>query len=284
MSFGPLPSKKVNQTKATTSRSASQSGRSSPVIISRSASVALPQTATSARNTTQVTNRSASSSHTMSHARMNRLPMPPRQNMATQEGNVRASPIVTGSGRQGRATTRNSPGRSGIELQMETTREEIILNSPAGSIKQYTMDVQEAYDAAEEQEVWHLALPAKDEQEETMLRQPGEEYWMTDYGRPRRQMPFVMMRQPIRSMMGSQFTPTFRTANMMTARLGTLTEEIGGLRREIRDSSRNTNKAIAILIQEIHQDRWARSSTSRSTRGCSPGQHYMPEQEHQHQA
>ncbi|KAF8693079.1 hypothetical protein AX14_002337 [Amanita brunnescens Koide BX004] len=284
MSFGPPPNKKVNQTKAMTSRSASQSGRSSPVIISRSASVALPQTATSTRNTTQATNRSASSSHATSHARTNRPPTPPRQNMTTQEGNIRASPIATGSSGQGRAATRNSPGRSGIELQTETTREEIILNSPTTSIERYTMDVQEAYDAAEEQEVWHLASPEKDEQEEDMLRQTGEEYRAADSGRPRRQMPFVTTRQPITSMMGSQFTPMFRTADTTTAKVGMLTEEIGGLRREIRDSSRNTNEAIAALIQEIRQDRRARSSASRSARGCSPGQQYTPEQELQHQA
>ena len=109
--------------------------------------------------------------------------------MATQEGNIRASPIATGG--QGRATTRNSPGRSGIELQTETTCEEIIPNSPTTSIERYTMDVQEAYDTAEEQEVWHLASPKKDEQEETMLRQPGEEYWTADSRRPRRQMLFI---------------------------------------------------------------------------------------------
>ena len=76
----------------------------------------------------------------------------------------------------------------------------------------------------------------------------------------------------------------FRTADMTTAKLGMLTEEIGRLRREIRDSSRNTNEAIAALIQEIRQDRWARSSDSRSTRGRLPGQQYTPEQKLQHQA
>ena len=78
-----------------------------------------------------------------------------------------------------------SPGRSGLDLQPEDTRGEIILNSPArsatyhsarqmGTLEQYTSDIQEAYNVVEEQEAWWLVSPDKDEQDNMPLRQQME--------------------------------------------------------------------------------------------------------------
>ena len=107
MSFGPPPTKKVTQSKATASGSTSQSGRSSPIIISCSTSVALPQTMATGhiKDPAQTTTRSISSSHLMSHARTNNLPTPQRAAMPT-------------SSRQA------SPGRSGLYLHPEETHRE----------------------------------------------------------------------------------------------------------------------------------------------------------------
>ena len=112
-----------------------------------------------------------------------------------------------------------------------------------GTLEQYATDIQEAYDAVEEQEVWSLASPDKDEQDNTPLRQQMEEYPATNSGRLRRQRPFVTMRQPLALMIGTQFMPAFRTADTTSNRLERLMEEIGGLREDIRNSNRDTNIA-----------------------------------------
>ncbi|KAF8703041.1 hypothetical protein AX14_014253 [Amanita brunnescens Koide BX004] len=278
MSFRPPPNKKGTQSKATASGSASHSGRSSPVIIPRSVSAALPQAtvAGAIRDSTQATTRSVSSSHATSHAKAAKQALPPRTSLPT-------------------------PGRIGAERRSEGTQETVMLNSPVGSATEfdmnptapftyYTPGVQEAYDAAEEQEVYALASPDKDEQDVTPSRQQEDPYHSMDSGRPRRQLPFVTMRQPRPSTMGSQFIPTYRTTDTAITRIEAISDGLGGLREEmkgltkevmnsthrIESSAQYTNNAIERLIREISEDRRERRSASRSSRGRSPGIEYFP--------
>jgi hypothetical protein len=53
-------------------------------------------------------------------------------------------------------------------------------------------------------------------------------------------------------------------------------EKIGGLREEIRNSSAETNNAIAALIGKLRHERRSRSLTSSSSRGRSPGARRQP--------
>jgi hypothetical protein len=74
--------------------------------------------------------------------------------------------------------------------------------------------------------------------------------------------------------MGSQFTPFYRAHDPTAQRLDKLTDEISGLREDIKGSHERMERSFDRLVAIMSQDRWSRSTTSRSSRGCSPALSY----------
>jgi hypothetical protein len=77
--------------------------------------------------------------------------------------------------------------------------------------------------------------------------------------------------------MGSQFTPFYRAHDPTTQRLDKLTDEISGLREDIKGSHKRMECSFNRLVAIMSQDRRSRSTTSRSSRGRSPALSYIPE-------
>jgi hypothetical protein len=77
--------------------------------------------------------------------------------------------------------------------------------------------------------------------------------------------------------MGSQFTPFYRAHDPTAQRLDKLTDEISGLREDIKGSHERMECSFNRLVAIMSQDRWSRSTTSRSSRGRSPALSYIPE-------
>jgi hypothetical protein len=281
------PNTKEKTRKTATSGSASQSGESSPVIVPCSTSMTIPQTraAGPSREPAQPA-RSISSSHAASHSRTTRPPLPPKINIQLPTGHPRTPQMSQSQSGPARATPTINPAMAGIAHKMEERHTTVVLNSPRGSVDGDDMDpgmlmgrltrgLQEADDTAEEQEVYSLTSPKKDEEGDTPLRQQGQ-YTIPDSGRPRGTMPFVTTRHPMPSMISSQYMSTYRPFDPATFKLEKLTDEIGGLREEIRNSSAEMNNAIAALIGELRHERRSRSSTSSSSRGHSLGARRRP--------
>jgi hypothetical protein len=77
--------------------------------------------------------------------------------------------------------------------------------------------------------------------------------------------------------MGSRFTPFYRAHNPTAQRLDKLTDEISGLREDIKGSHERMERSFDRLVAIMSQDRRSRSTTSRSSRGRSPALSYIPE-------
>jgi hypothetical protein len=69
---------------------------------------------------------------------------------------------------------------------------------------------------------------------------------------------------------------TYRPFDPAMFKLEKLTDEIGGLREEIRNSTVETNNVIVALIGELCHERRSRSPTSGSSRGHLPGARHRP--------
>jgi hypothetical protein len=273
--------------KTATSGSASQSGESSPVIVPHSMSTTIPQprTAGPSREPAQPA-RSVSSSHAASHSRTTRPPLLPKINIQLPTGRPRMPQTSQSQSGPARAAPTINPTMAGTAHEMEERHTTVMLNSPRGSVNgddtdpgmlmgHLTRGLQEADNAAEEREVYSLASPKKDEEGDTPLRQQGQ-YTIPDSGRPRGMMPFITTRHPMPSTISSQYMSTYRPFDPATFKLEKLTDEIGGLREEIRNSSAETNNAIAALIGELCHERRSRSSTSSSSRGRLLGARHQP--------
>jgi hypothetical protein len=77
--------------------------------------------------------------------------------------------------------------------------------------------------------------------------------------------------------MGSQFTPFYRAHDPNAQRLDKLTDEISGLREDIKGSHERMERSFNRLVAIMSQDRRSRSTLSRSSRGCLPALSYIPE-------
>jgi hypothetical protein len=179
---------KGKQTRAQTSGSASNSGGSSPVIISCSTSATLPQPTTSgpSRGTAQASNRSTSLSHATSHARMNNPNLLARINVPTPGRPIRTSPTILLPIR--RREPKDEPEEAQQFITLNSLKEPAVEASmdPLDSFGQYKPKLQEAYEAAEEQEVVDLASPEKDDQDNSPLRQKEDPYSTMGSSRPGR--------------------------------------------------------------------------------------------------
>ena len=160
MSFGPPPNINKGKTKNT---SPSQSGGSSPVLVSRTTGTLPAATGPSTRrDTSNVTVRSVSASHVASHTKTAKTSSPPGRQDASSTRSTRASPP--------RAATRQQlEVRTSFGGFDQGTRTEFSLNSPtgsnpvlypgyAGAQESFEATPPEGLEAAEEQEVLMMAL------------------------------------------------------------------------------------------------------------------------------
>ena len=179
MSFGWLPSKKKgNQNRMLNSGSTShsQSGGSSLVVISHSASATFPQILTtgSTNEPTRATTRSFSSSHATSHVRMTRPPSPKLVQIPPQTRHAKMSPTTRSQGGQERATPEISQAMAGPSHREEEMHGTILLNTPECSPAATTLEIsasqpeptnywlqgtQDAYDKEEEHKVGLMTSP-----------------------------------------------------------------------------------------------------------------------------